>query len=84
MRAFKYLGQCIFVFVFLFYASPFHLISILQAGSGYSGNTVGSSDADMSSYRAYSSQTAQYGGPYAAVYGSSAASNVQQVVSWVP
>ncbi|URD78443.1 cell division cycle and apoptosis regulator 1 [Musa troglodytarum] len=48
-------------------------------GGGYTGNPVGGSDTDMNSYRAYSSQAPQYGGPYASVYGSSGLSNVQQV-----
>lgn len=68
-------------FVFLLRLSPFNVISLLQPGSGYTGNPVGGSDTDMNSYRTYSSQAPQYGGPYASVYGSSGLSNVQQVLS---
>lgn len=38
-------------------------------------------EADLSGYRAQSAQGAQYGGPYAAVYGSTALTNAHQVVA---
>jgi len=37
-------------------------------------------EADLSGYKPHSPQGAQYGGPYAAVYGSTALSSAHQVV----
>jgi len=37
-------------------------------------------EADLSGYRTHSAQGTQYGGPYAAVYGSTALSSAHQVI----
>lgn len=90
---FNVCGNTIILSFLLLQVHVFLHLLFLQSGSGYpgmpiSGNDVASRQQSMmgasqenegSGYRPYPSQTPQYGGQYASLYGSSSLSNTQQV-----